>query len=216
MSVIQLTPMRMSEIPSTTSSDMKKSGKYMPPNLRGSHISKAVEVAVDMSTMDAQNFPSLGSAPKKTIAWGKHVIRTQAPPGIQAPKEVQVKKETLSDKIQEKLRQDALDDEEKARPPETDILRMSERDLVKEGWDILTLGKDASYPTTPLYNKFPNAPLGMSFYDYTYYLSQRPVMKISRKTLPNTPTTIEEIYEDESDYEDSSSFETKRNCHEIW
>jgi hypothetical protein len=208
---IELKPMRMSEIPSTP--QQQKSSKYLPPNLRGSHIPQQIEKAVNMTTNDSQSFPELCLGQKKQVAWGKHVIRTTvAAPVIQA---VVVNKDSLSEKIKEKIRQETLDEVEKTRPPETDILKMTEGQLRTLGWDILSVGNTRVPLNGNIHRKFcSNAPLGLSFDDYSYYLESRPALKVARTILPNTPIIIEELEEDEE--EDTSMFDTERNRHEIW
>jgi len=209
---IELKPMRMSEIP--VSDKVQKSSKYIPPNLRGSHIPQQIEKAVNMTTADSQSFPELGLPQKKSVVWGKHVIRTTVPT-VTPVQPVVVNKDSLSEKIKEKIRQETLDEVERTRPPETDILKMTEGELRTLGWDILSIGNIRTPVNDILSRKFSsNAPLGLSFYDYAYYLEARPVLKVTRTILPNTPVTIEEDEEEELD--DTYVFDTQRSRHEIY
>jgi hypothetical protein len=210
---IELKPMRMSEIPSIP--QQQKSSKYLPPNLRGSHIPQQIEKAVNMTTNDSQSFPELGLSQKKSVAWGKHVIRTTVAPPVIPLQAVVVNKDSLSEKIKEKIRQETLDEVEKTRSPETDILKMTEGQLRTLGWDLLSVGNTRVPLNSNIHRKFcSNAPLGLSFDDYSYYLESRPALKVARTILPNTPIMIEEVEEDEE--EDCSMFDTERSRHEIW
>ena len=141
--VIKLEPMRMSEL---SSGSTQVASKYLPPNLRGSSVQSQEIAKIDMSV---DSFPTLGSAPKKLVAWGANAAKaisaatsaaTSAampmPLAEVAPKPEQV---TLSSRIKEKIHQDTLAEIESKKPPPSDIFQMTEAQLVENGWAVLRL-----------------------------------------------------------------------------
>jgi len=148
---IKLEPMRMGDLLKNTEAPI--SGKYVPPSRRTASDS------VDKIDMGVKNFPSLGAAPKKPGPWGKEPS-TAANTGP-----------SLSDKIKEKIRLDALEEEEKARVPESDVWKMTAPQLYAAGWNILSLGETRDPEDNRLLRTYSYSPHGLSFYDYSYYLS---------------------------------------------
>ena len=164
--VIKLEPMRMSEL---SSASTQVASKYLPPNLRGSSVQSQEIAKIDMSV---DSFPTLGSAPKKVVAWGASAakvtsaatsvatsaatsVATPMPLPEVAPKPEQV---TLSSRIKEKIHQDTLAEIESKKPPPTDIFQMTEAQLVENGWAVLRLSsardilmrEDDIVPGTPV------------------------------------------------------------------
>jgi len=113
---ITLTPMRMVDLVST--STQKIATKYLPPSKRSTSV-KVVE-NIDMSD---KNFPSLSPVAVKAPTGGK----------------CEEKKETLSDKIKEKIRLDAITEELNANKEELDPWKMNETELANAGWVRLRL-----------------------------------------------------------------------------
>jgi len=109
---ITLEPVRMGDLVST----QKIASKYMPPSKRSTTV-KVVE-NIDMSD---KNFPSLN--PMKLVSGSK----------------CDEKKETLSDKIKEKIRIDAITEEQSANKEELDPWKMNEAELTNAGWVRLRL-----------------------------------------------------------------------------
>jgi hypothetical protein len=107
---IKLTPMRMGDLVSSTT--QKVASKYLPPSKRSSSV-QVVE-NIDMSD---KNFPSLCHVPVKVIE----------------------KKESLSDKIKEKIRVDAITEELSANKEELDPWKMNDTELAVAGWVRLHL-----------------------------------------------------------------------------
>ena len=111
---ITLAPMRMGDL--VSSSTQKIASKYMPPSKRSTSV-QVVE-KIDMSD---KNFPSLN--PLNVPTGGK----------------CDEKKETLSDKIKEKIRLDAITEELRANKEELDPWKMNETELANAGWVRLRL-----------------------------------------------------------------------------
>ena len=149
---IKLEPMRMGDLLKNTEAPI--SGKYVPPSRRNASDSS------DKIDMGVKNFPSLGAAPKNAGAWGKE----PSTPVKTGP--------SLSDKIKEKIRLDALEEEEKARVPESDVWKMTAPQLHAAGWNILSLGETKDSEDSRLLRTYSYAPDGVSFYDYCYYLTK--------------------------------------------
>ena len=99
-----------------STSTQKIASKYMPPSKRSTSV-QIVE-KIDMSD---KNFPSLN--PLKAPTGGKS----------------DEKKETLSDKIKEKIRLDAITEELNANKDEVDPWKMNETELASAGWVRLRL-----------------------------------------------------------------------------
>jgi hypothetical protein len=187
--VIKLEPIRMGDLLKGSDSSIC-AGKYVPPNRRtGSEVGQ-----VEKIDMGGDNFPALGAVPKKTGSWGKHVIKTeQPPPSVITPVKTGV---SLSDKIKENIRINALEEELRMKIKEDDTSAMTNTQLKARGWNIISLDKislDLSDDT--LYKKYANAPHGMSFHEYTYYMKKKgptpePIV---------TPERVVEESEEESD-----------------
>ena len=209
---ITIAPMRMGDLvnqkPSNGSSTVV--GKYTPPSRRSG--AAAVQV-IDKIDMSDKNFPTLGSVPKKVPAWGKHVIMPEKQVEVKAEPEVELvveKKETLSDKIKEKIRLDAIDDE-KGIVVETDPWKMTEVQLKEAGWVRLRLGtaRDISQrgfakqdnPYIPGFNS--EADSGMSFEEYIHYKKTvSPLQSVKSYSRPmSTP-----VPEDEDEYSDNEGY----------
>ena len=156
--VIKLEPMRMSELSSgSASTPASVASKYLPPNLRGSSAQGQEITKIDMSV---DSFPTLGSAPKKVVAWGAHAAKVTSatvatPVATLEPKSEQV---TLSSRIKDKIHQDTLAEIESKKPPPSDIFQMTEAQLVENGWAVLRLSsardivmrEDNLVPGTPI------------------------------------------------------------------
>ena len=156
--VIKLEPMRMSELSSgPASAQGQAASKYLPPNLRGPSAQGQEIAKIDMSV---DSFPTLGSAPKKVVAWGAHAAKVTSaavatPVATLEPKPEQV---TLSSRIKDKIHQDTLAEIESKKPPPSDIFQMTEAQLVENGWAVLRLSsardivmrEDDFIPGTPI------------------------------------------------------------------
>jgi hypothetical protein len=116
---ITVKPMRMGDLVSTSS--VKLVGKYMPP-------SKRSDPQIEKIDMSDKNFPSLGFP---TL----HVPSLNLPINLS---EVE-KKDTLSDKIKEKMRLDAIAEYDRVNMVETNPWKMTEEQLAEEGWVRLNL-----------------------------------------------------------------------------
>ena len=187
---ITLTPMRMGDI--VPKSQTKTSSKYMPPSKRPATV-QVVE-NIDMSD---KSFPSLGAVPVKVTSWGKHVTTV-------VDLEV-MKKETLSDKIKEKIRLDAIAEELGARKGQLDPWKMTDAELEKAGWVRLRLGsakdicmKGFTKQDNPYLPGFiAEADTGMSFEEYMHY---KVGYKNSEAALsPRKTNTPEVQYDDYSE-----------------
>lgn len=162
------------------------SSKYIPPSRRGTE-------QTDKLDMGDKNFPSLGPASKKISAWGKPV--EPSTPVKTGP--------SLSDKIKEKLRLDALEEEERAKVPESDVWKMTRGQLQAGGWDILSLGETKVQEESKLLRTYSFTQEGLSFYDYAYYLR-----KPTKTRVVNVmPTVIQEEVYYEDDLEDLDAWE---------
>ena len=207
---ITLTPMRMGDL--VSSSVAKTGSKYMPPSKRTGSDGKTVPV-VEKIDMSDKSFPSLGAAPVKVATWGKHVVAKPVevvlPVTTVAELEL-VKKATLSDKIKEKMRLDAIAEEQGARKEELDPWKMSDAQLEKAGWVRLRLGsakdicmKGFTNQDNPYLPGFiEEADSGMSFEEYMHYKLD---YKKSEATLsPRKTNTPEVQYDDYSEDEELS------------
>ena len=138
---ITLKPVRMGDLvnsgTNSSATAVPHGGKYTPPSRRqnSEQSSEPRSGKVDMSE---ENFPTLGSTPKKAPVWGKNVAKV-AEPIVTGP--------SLSDKIKEKLRLDAIAEEERVRGGEMDVWKMTPAQLEAEGWVCLPLksSKNVSY-----------------------------------------------------------------------
>jgi hypothetical protein len=110
--------------------------------------------------MSVDSFPTLGSAPKRVVAWGAHAAKVTStsvatPVATLVPKPEQV---TLSSRIKDKIHQDTLAEIESKKPPPSDIFQMTEAQLVENGWAVLRLSsardivmrEDNFIPGTPI------------------------------------------------------------------
>jgi len=171
--VMKLEPIRMGDLLKNS----EPSSKYVPPNRRGTD-------QVDKLDMGDKNFPSLGPATKRVPAWGK---TAEPSTGL-----------SLSDKIKEKLRLDALEEEERARVPESDVWKMTRAQLQAGGWDILSLGETIVQEESKLLRTYSFTQEGLSFYDYTYYL-RKPTRT---RVVEVGPAVIQEDIEDLEDIDE--------------
>jgi hypothetical protein len=212
---ITLAPIRMGDL--VSSSVAKSSSKYMPPSKRTGSDGKTAPV-LEKIDMSDKSFPSLGAVPVKVASWGKHVIAKPVAVAVAVPvamatpvPEVElVKKATLSDKIKEKMRLDAIAEELGAGKEELDPWKMSDAQLEKAGWVRLRLSsakdicmKGFTNQVNPYLPGFiEEADSGMSFEEYMHYKLdyKKPELAVSpRKT--NTPEVQYEDYSEDEDDE---------------
>lgn len=134
---ITIKPMRMADIMSQADKSELVRGKYTPPSKR---TGAAAEQAINIDMSD-KNFPAIGSVAKKMPAWGKHIV--QQAPVIKVEPVVKVSpepaRESLCDKLKEKIRLDAIADEDRLREAETDPWKMTNEELDLSGWVKLNL-----------------------------------------------------------------------------
>jgi hypothetical protein len=209
---ITIAPMRMGDLVAQKSSNGSNTvaGKYMPPSKRPGSSADPVIDKIDLSD---KNFPTLGSVPKKVPAWGKHVVASPLPEKkVEVDTEVVAveKKETLSDKIKEKIRLDAIDDG-KGIVEETDPWKMNEAELAEAGWVRLRLGtaKDISLrgfsnqdnPYIPGF--IQEADSGMSFEEYMHY--KKPTALIP-PLKPYTRPVSTPLPQDDEEYSDNEDY----------
>ena len=204
---ITVKPIRMGDLVSNSPSNGKVAGKYMPPSKRVGPDGKVVPVVENIDLSD-KNFPSLGAAPVKAATWGKHVVKPVSiavaslqpkPVPVDAPElEPKVeKKETLSDKIKEKIRLDAIAENGRANVVEKDRWSMTDEELAEAGWVRLRIKSAREIcqrgfskqddPCIPGFIK--EADSGMSFEEYRHYKN---VYDPASMTMPpsNTPCGI--------------------------
>jgi len=133
--VIKLEPIRMGSLLATSSSAGQK---YIAPGRRGA-VEETGPIKVDLGV---DNFPTLGSAPKKVSGWGKHTVKATAPvelsDTVSLPEPSKVS-DTMRDKIKEQIRQTELEEEERKKPKEDDPYKMTRAELLEGGWAILSL-----------------------------------------------------------------------------
>jgi hypothetical protein len=187
----------------------KKSGAYVPPNRRGGGSEPVViPQKIDMSDT---SFPALGVVPKKLPSWGKHIVAkaepTKAQPTKDEPKaeptEVKPKQETLSDKIQESIRLNAIS-ELRASTAETDPFKMTDTQLAETGWVRLRLSRakeicmsgfsKGSDPYLPGF--IQEADSGMSYEEYVHYKS---VSSIPYRQPAPSVVSEDDYYSDDCD-----------------
>jgi hypothetical protein len=207
---IKLTPMRMGDL--VSNSVAKPTSKYMPPSRRTGSDGKAAPI-VEKIDMTDKNFPSLGSVPMKVPGWGKHVLTKQdaiaTPEALDKPEaelKVVSKKETLSDKIKEKIRLDAIADELGASKEELDPWKMTDAQLDKAGWVRLRLGSAKEICMNGFTNQgnpyipgfIEEADTGMSFEEYIHY--KKPMS--SKEPVKPYSTPLPEDEDEYSDIED--------------
>ena len=145
---ITLKPVRMGDLVTsgTKPSAEIPGGKYVPPSRRQNTEESMVPANAEIK-MSEENFPTLGSTPKKAPVWGKNMAKSSSiePKAIEPkaiePKAIEPKAIglSLSDKIKEKLRLDAIAEEERVRGGETDVWKMTPAQLEAEGWICLPL-----------------------------------------------------------------------------
>ena len=204
---ITLKPIRMGDLVSQDAAAKKTSGAYVPPNRRvGGAEPPVVHKKLDLSD---QSFPALGVIPKKLPSWGKHVVAkvevepTKVEPAPEAAAKPKV--ETLSDKIQEKMRLSAISGQ-LSSVKETDPFKMSDAELAANGWTRLRLDRakeiaatgfvDTVNPYLPGY--IAEADSGMSFEEYMHYKGVKPAVSPYRQPAPSLASE-DECY---SDYEE--------------
>ena len=108
------------------------------------------------------------------------------------PKEAVEKKETLSDKIKEKLRLNAITEELGTKKEELDTLKMTDAQLAKAGWTCIRVTSERDIALNGFTSEdepyipgfIAEADSGMSFEEYAYYKSASeiilaPPLKIS-------------------------------------
>jgi hypothetical protein len=203
---ITLAPMRMVDLVSNPTPI--SSSKYIPPSKRVGSDGKT-GLAVEKIDMTGENFPSLGAVPLRVPTWGKHIIAK--PVAIAKPeesvaelKDVGEKKETLSDKIKEKLRLDAIVEVLDTKKEELDPWKMTDIQLSNAGWTPISLSSAKDIAMNGFTNEdnpyipgfIAEADSGMSLEDYVHY--KRPSEGILRP-LPKKTTTPAVQYEDDSD-----------------
>jgi len=143
---ITLKPVRMGDLVNSgaKSAATVPGGKYVPPSRRQNPEESMAPAEIKMSE---ENFPTLGSTPNKAPVWGKKTVKTSSTevkltePKVTEPKvtEPKVTGPSLSDKIKEKIRLDAIAEEERVRGGETDLWKMTPAQLEAEGWVCLSL-----------------------------------------------------------------------------
>jgi hypothetical protein len=139
--VIKLEPIRMGSLVGN-SLPLAPGQKYLPPGMR-SKSSDTGPVKVDLGV---DNFPTLGSTPKKTGGWGNHVIKSSplasSVPDVAIHAPESPISENMKDKIKEHIRQAQLEEEERQKPREEDPYKMTREELLMDGWAILSLNKE--------------------------------------------------------------------------
>jgi len=173
---ITLKPVRMGDLVNSgaKSAATVAVGKYVPPSRRQNSEESMAPATAEIK-MSEENFPTLGTTPKRAPVWGKNAVKSSstepnviepkvaepkvaepkvaepkvAEPKVAEPKvaEPKVAGPSLSDKIKEKIRLDAIAEEERVRGGETDLWKMSPAQLEAEGWISLPLksSKNVSY-----------------------------------------------------------------------
>ena len=137
--VIKLEPVRMGSISSPSSTVAAQ--KYVPPNMRTGSTLQAESTPVKID-LGINQFPTLGSAPKKAASWGKHAIKTALETVVETPSAVAEESpspQNMKDKIKEQIRQAELKEEQKLKPKEEDPYKMTREELIEAGWSILSL-----------------------------------------------------------------------------
>jgi hypothetical protein len=202
---ITLKPIRMGDLVAQDSS--KKSGAYVPPNRRGGG-SEPVVIPQKLDMSD-KSFPALGVVPKKLPSWGKHIV-AKAEPAKDEPKaeptEVKPKQETLSDKIQESMRLNALS-EMRASTAETDPFKMTDAELAEAGWVRLRLSRAKEIcmsgfskgPDPFLPGFIEEADSGMSYEEYVHYKNSKPVSIIPYRQPAPSLVSDDEHYSTDYD-----------------
>ena len=158
---ITLKPVRMGDLMASGAKPAATvpGGKYVPPSKRQDPQQEPVSTTIDV-VMSEENFPTLGSTPKKAPVWGKNAVKSSSTePKLTGPKAIEPKAiepkaiepkaigPSLSDKIKDKIRLDAIAEEERVRGGETDVWKMTPAQLEAEGWVCLPLksSKNVSY-----------------------------------------------------------------------
>ena len=134
--VIKLEPVRMGSLMNSGSSPLAPGQKYLPPNMRGTTADTG-PVTIDLG---ANSFPTLGSAPKKAVGWGKHVVKIMpAPPDkiptVPLPDPSKVS-ENMRDKIKGQIR---MEEEQRQKPREENPYKMTREELLADGWAVLSM-----------------------------------------------------------------------------
>lgn len=135
---ITLKPVRMGDLVASgaKSTATLPTAKYVPPSKRQGPHQEPDSTTVEV-VMSEEHFPTLGSTPKKTPVWGKNAVNSSfTEPKVTEPKTTVP---SLSDKIKEKIRLDAIAEEERVRGGETDVWKMTPAQLEAEGWVCLPL-----------------------------------------------------------------------------
>lgn len=132
--VIKLEPIRMGSLLAPASTSVGQ--KYVAPSKRNG-VEDTGPIKVDLGV---GNFPTLGSVPKKTAGWGKHVVKVSPEPSPEPSPvtefEALPKPETMKDKIKEQIRQAELEEQ---KPREEDPYKMTREELVADGWAVLSM-----------------------------------------------------------------------------
>ena len=125
---IKLQPIKMGDLvakanatsssSSSSSTSERKSG-YVPPHMRSTQSTDSGPIS-----LSANDFPSMGSGPTPVAALSK------------PKKAINFKKAAETG-----IEQERLNEEELRRLAETDIFKMSDRELYEAGWDIVNLGR---------------------------------------------------------------------------
>jgi len=124
--VVKLDPIRMCEISSATPSASNPStSKYTAPHLRTGD--KAPEITSIVN--DEKNFPTLGAVGKTSVsAWNKSSETSCI--------------QKMNSKIKECIQQEILVELARQKPKEEDYMKMTEEELIDDGWTILSLKYD--------------------------------------------------------------------------
>ena len=121
--VIKLEPMRLGDlVPKDTSCAVKKSG-YVAPHLRSKDTSTAKEGPISLVESEFPTMGTSGPAPVVTP-----VVRKM--PVINFKKAVDTG-----------IEYERMNEEERARLPETDTLKMTEEQVIQAGWNIISVGR---------------------------------------------------------------------------
>jgi len=121
---IKLQPIKMGDLvakanaTTSISSSERKSG-YVPPHMRSTQSTDSGPIS-----LSANDFPSMGTGP------------TPVPVSSKLKKTINFKKAAETG-----IEQERLNEEELRRLAETDIFKMSDRELYQAGWDIVNLGR---------------------------------------------------------------------------
>jgi len=121
--VIKLEPMRLGDlVPKDTGPTVTKTG-YVAPHLRSKDTSTANQGPISLTDSD---FPTMGtSGPAPVVA-----------PVVKNKPVINFKKAADTG-----IEYERMNEEERARLPETDTLKMTEEQILQAGWNIICLDK---------------------------------------------------------------------------